>query len=136
MSEGDGLNDHDLDRVLMETEEIVPSSGFVASVMEAVREEAAAPAPIPFPWKWALPGLIASVALALGLVVRWILSGTRVGPSFDSVAALQSAENLLAMLLHAQIAASTIVALEWCALALLVSFAAVWFSMRIATVKE
>lgn len=130
------MNEQDLDRVLMETEEIVPSSGFVASVMEAVREEAAAPAPIPFPWKWALPGLIASVALALGLVVRWILSGARVGRSFDSVAAVQSGENLLGTLLHAQIAASTVIALEWCALALLVSFAAAWFSMKIATVRE
>ena len=40
-----------LDRILTAEEELVPSSGFVASVMERVREEAAAPEPIPFPWK-------------------------------------------------------------------------------------
>jgi hypothetical protein len=32
-------------------EELLPSSGFVASVMDRVRQEAALPAPIPFPWK-------------------------------------------------------------------------------------
>jgi len=31
--------------------------GFLASVMDRVREEAAAPPPIPFPWKRALPGM-------------------------------------------------------------------------------
>lgn len=130
------MNDHDLDRWLREPEEIVPSSGFVASVMEAVREEAAAPAPIPFPWKWALPGLIVSVALALGLIVRWIASGARVGPSAGSVAAEAPMEKLLSMLAHAPIAASTVLALEWSALALLLSLTTAWFSMRIARVKE
>ena len=55
VSEGDRMNNDDLDRMLLEREEIVPSSGFVAAVMEAVQQEAVAPAPIPFPWKWALP---------------------------------------------------------------------------------
>ena len=32
------MNDDDLDRMLMEREEIVPSSGFAASVMEAVQQ--------------------------------------------------------------------------------------------------
>jgi hypothetical protein len=130
------MNDDELDQMLMEREEIVPSSGFVASVMEAVREEVAAPAPIPFPWKWALPGLIASVALALGLIVRWIFSGARVGHPVDTAAATLPVEKILSMLPHAQIATSTVVALEWSGLALLLSFAAVWFSMRIAMVKE
>ena len=72
------MNDDDLDRMLMEREEIVPSSGFVASVMEAVQQEAVAPAPIPFPWKWALPGLIVSVAMAMGMIARWFFSAARV----------------------------------------------------------
>ena len=130
------MNDKDLDRVLREREEIVPSSGFVASVMEAVQQEAAAPAPIPFPWKWALPGLTVSVALALGLIVRWIFSGAHGNASVGPATAALPAGDLFAMLPHGQIAASTLLALEWSALALLVSFAAAWFSMKIATVRE
>ena len=129
------MNDHDLDSWLRETEEIVPSSGFAASVMEGVREEAAAPAPIPFPWKWALPGLIASVALTFGLIVRCIASGARVGHSAVAAAAVAPMGKLLSTLQHAQIATSTAVALEWSALALLLSLATAWLSMRIVRVK-
>jgi hypothetical protein len=57
--------DAGLDRVLAGEEELVPSSGFLAAVMEQVREEAAAPPPIPFPWKRALPGFVV-VAGVLG----------------------------------------------------------------------
>jgi hypothetical protein len=45
-------------------ETIEPSSGFAASVMERVREEAAATAalsPIQFPWRRALPGICMAV---------------------------------------------------------------------------
>jgi hypothetical protein len=55
-----------MDNILANEPELVPSSGFLASVMERVQEEAAAPPPIPFPWKRALPGMI----LALG-VIGW-----------------------------------------------------------------
>ena len=58
-----------MDRILSREDEILPSSGFAVSVMEAVRREAAAPPPIPFPWKRALPGLVvAGLALAVVLV--------------------------------------------------------------------
>ena len=50
----------DLDRFLSD-DEIVPSSGFAARVMDAVRVEAAAPPAIPFPWLRALPGIAATV---------------------------------------------------------------------------
>ena len=50
--------DDDLDRILSRDGEIVPSSGFASSVMDAVRQEASAPPAIPFPWKRALPGVI------------------------------------------------------------------------------
>jgi hypothetical protein len=60
---------HDyLDRSLSKEEEILPSSGFTASVMEAVRQEAATPPPIAFPWKRALPGLIVGC-----LTILWLL---------------------------------------------------------------
>ena len=54
-------NEDEFDRIMSE-EEILPSSGFTASVMEAVRREAATPPPIPFPWKRALPGAIFAAA--------------------------------------------------------------------------
>lgn len=47
-----------LDRILAEEEQLTPSSGFVASVMERVRDEAASPQPIPFPWKRIAPAIV------------------------------------------------------------------------------
>jgi ABC-type sugar transport system substrate-binding protein len=55
-----------MENILANEPELVPSSGFLASVMERVQEEAAAPPPIPFPWKRAVPGMI----LAVG-VIGW-----------------------------------------------------------------
>jgi hypothetical protein len=55
-----------LDRMLAAEEELVPSSGFAAAIMDRVREEAARPAPIPFPWSRVAPGLV----LAAG-VIGW-----------------------------------------------------------------
>ena len=52
-----------IDHILATEEELVPSSGFMASVMERVRDEAAAPAPIPFPWKRAIPGILLAVGV-------------------------------------------------------------------------
>jgi hypothetical protein len=52
-----------IDRILASEETLLPSSGFLASVMESVRVEAAAPAPIPFPWKRAIPGILAVVGV-------------------------------------------------------------------------
>jgi hypothetical protein len=46
-----------IDRILASEEPLIPSSGFLESVMERVREEAAVPPPIPFPWKRAIPGV-------------------------------------------------------------------------------
>jgi uncharacterized membrane protein len=130
------MNDNDLDRMLMEREEIAPSSGFVASVMEAVQQEAAAPAPIPFPWKWALPGLIVTVAMAMAMITRWFYSSASVRQPVHQAATALPMQILSSSLPQMHIALSTLVALEWSALALLVSFAAVWLSMRIAGVRE
>src|ERR1035441_4145137 len=59
----------EIDRILSREEEILPSSGFTVSGMDAVRREAAVPSPIAFPWRRALPGLIiGGVALAVVLV--------------------------------------------------------------------
>src|SRR5271169_6092282 len=59
----------EMNRILSSEDEILPSSGFAVSVMDAVRRESAAPPPIPFPWKRALPGLVvAGLAVALVLI--------------------------------------------------------------------
>ena len=55
-----------IDRILATEEDLVPSSGFLASVMERVHDEAAAPAPIPFPWKRAIPGMLLAVGVLGG----------------------------------------------------------------------
>jgi hypothetical protein len=62
----DQTNQDKLDTILAREDEIVPSSGFLARVMDKVQEEAVAPPPIPFPWKRAIPGFI----LAAG-VLGW-----------------------------------------------------------------
>jgi hypothetical protein len=51
--------DDKIDHIMSAEDELIPSSGFLASVMERVQEEAVAPAPIPFPWKRTLPGILA-----------------------------------------------------------------------------
>ena len=74
--------DRELDRVLMRSfgppesataraESIEPSSGFVASVMDRVREEAnLAASPIRFPWVRAVPGIcMALLAIAVSVTV-------------------------------------------------------------------
>jgi hypothetical protein len=63
------VSSDDIDRVLSNEDSIVPSSGFAASVMEAVRREAETPAPIPFPWKRALPGLVSFAGALITLLV-------------------------------------------------------------------
>ncbi len=58
-----------IDHILGMEEELIPSSGFIATVMERVGEEATAPPPIPFPWKRAVPGiLLITGALGWGTV--------------------------------------------------------------------
>lgn len=56
--------DHEaIDQILMDGDDLVPSSGFLASTMERVHEEAAAPKPIPFPWLRAMPGMVMAAAV-------------------------------------------------------------------------
>jgi hypothetical protein len=78
--------DDELDRMLARSfgpphsraahaESIEPSSGFATSVMERVREEAAAAAalgPIQFPWRRAVPG-ICMVVLAVAVCATFLL---------------------------------------------------------------
>jgi len=47
-----------IETILATEEALIPSSGFLASVMESIHEEARLPKPIPFPWKRAVSGIL------------------------------------------------------------------------------
>ena len=47
-----------IDAILATEEDLIPSSGFLATVLESVHEEARLPKPIPFPWRRAVPGIL------------------------------------------------------------------------------
>ena len=64
------MRQHELDHILSREKEIVPSAKFTASVIGAIRSEAAAPPPISFPWVRALPGLVVGAGALLWIVVQ------------------------------------------------------------------
>jgi len=75
--------DAEIDHILAGEEELIPSSGFMASVMESVQQDAALPPPIPFPWKLALPGLL----LVAGVLGWGVFELIRLGlPALNSFA--------------------------------------------------
>ena len=59
----------ELDRILSSEEPLVPSSGFAARVMEAVRDAATAPPPLPFPWGRFAIGVAACLVFAASFVL-------------------------------------------------------------------
>jgi len=65
-----------LDRILLDQETLMPSSGFASSVIDAIQQEAAAPAPIPFPWKWALPGM-AALVVSIVILCRFAFAAVK-----------------------------------------------------------
>lgn len=119
-SEGQPDSTAAVERILASEERLVPSSGFMAGVMERVREEAAAPAPIPFPWKRIAPGLV----LMAGVFGWGAWQAARfAGPAMHELA--QSSP---------QIPAAQLPQLEqaaWVVLALAVSWAGWALSMRL-----
>jgi hypothetical protein len=75
------MENKDLDHLLRKESEIIPSSGFVDSVMDALQRQISAPPPIAFPWKRALPGLlVACSALTAILVLTLRVSTHGTGP--------------------------------------------------------
>jgi hypothetical protein len=121
-----GSNENEIDRILFREDEILPSSGFAAAVMDAVRREAAAPPPIPFPWKRAVTGLLAGIcALILviiaGAIANARLSSTSITPPFP-----MSAMAGLPSMLHGRMQEAVI----WTGLALLLAFVSVKVATR------
>lgn len=118
------MRDNDLERVLSAEEEIVPSSGFVSSVMDAVHREASAPPPIPFPWKWAMPGLAACLLLLAFSFVGF-------GHSSQYASATLSLASMFSLLPRMVEGWSMYFGVGWIAVALAVSVVSLRFSMRI-----
>jgi hypothetical protein len=120
---------HDpIDRILGAEDQLVPSSGFLASVMERVREEAIAPQPIPFPWKRAIPGMVLAAGTIIWLiydVIRMALTGAQTG---DWTSIWNSS---IAMSHIPAPAQQTLTPAFWTALALVVSLASWAFSRRL-----
>jgi hypothetical protein len=116
------MTDDEIDRILASGhDDILPTSGFVESVMEAVRDEALRPPPIPFPWKRALPGLAAA-----GVALVWVLvvGITQLGPAAEAPQLTLRLPSALAPILDAA---------AWTVAALLLTLASVKLSMRFVT---
>jgi hypothetical protein len=88
----------EIDRILAAEEPLIPTSGFLASVMESVREEAAAPQPIPFPWTRFVPGILVATGVLSWGALKMIRQGlpemqsVSLAPPHLPAAAIQSAE--------------------------------------------
>jgi hypothetical protein len=121
----------EIGRILAGEEELMPSSGFVATVMESVRQEAALPAPIPFPWMRAIPLLL----LACGGIVWSTVELVRIGlPVSDLTALGQSAQSWLTFTLPplSVVQMRSLEQAGWVALALGISLLSWLLSRRLA----
>jgi hypothetical protein len=126
---------HDeIDRILSPEDEILPSSGFAVSVMDAVRREAAAPPPIPFPWKRALPGLVAGGLVLALAIVAGVVAIAQLGRASTAPQLSMSWPSLLTPVfgLQPNLGSATI----WTVLALVASLVSVKLSMRLASGQE
>jgi hypothetical protein len=117
----------ELDRVLSREPGIIPSSGFVRSVMAAVRSEAAAPPPIPFPWKRALPGLLVCIIAIAWSVVDAFRSPARASASVSSQTVTPWIDGIASLLDKAQMFGA-----EWVLLGLLLTLAGLKLTWRLA----
>ena len=113
--------DAKIDTILATEEELIPSSGFLASVMERVEEEAAAPAPIRFPWKRAIPGIV----LATGVFGWGAVEMVRLGlPAVHSITLTPLQLSVGSM--------HSVESVGWVAMALSVSLVSWLFSRQLA----
>jgi hypothetical protein len=125
---GSSIRQEEIDRILGREDEILPSSGFAASVMDAVRREAAAPPPIPFPWKRALPGLAIAVLALVVVLVGGVVAVSRLGIAIAPQLST-SMPSGMPLLFNDGLGSAAI----WTVLALLVAFVSVKLSMRLAS---
>ena len=124
------MNQDELDRILSEHVSehtgIVPSSGFVSGVMDAVRREASTPPPIPFPWIRALPAL-AAAAFVLGTMIVVLLRSSSAG-----VTPTPSIASRVAAAIAAVVETATMYGVGWILLAIALTVVSISLSMRLA----
>jgi hypothetical protein len=117
------MSDDSVDQILFQEEEILPSSGFAARVMDAVYRQASTPSPIPFPWKRAFPGL-ATAALTLLSV---LLGFADLVWAASSVRHSATGAPVLVLAFHSKLMAQA----GWVVLVSFVTLGAVKLSMRL-----
>jgi hypothetical protein len=121
----------EIDHILATEDELLPSSGFVASVMERVQLEAALPTPTSFPWIKVIPILL----LASGTAGWCAFELVRLGvPGLGQTALGQSAQSWLTISLT-PLSVVQVRSLEqagWVALALGITLLSWLLSRRLA----
>jgi hypothetical protein len=122
------IGHEDIDHILSREDEIFPSSGFAASVMDAVRREAASPPPIPFPWKRALPGLVLGGFVLLLVIIATAIAMAQLSQASTPQLSMPMPSGLPSIF-NGGIKSAAI----WTGLALLVALVSVKFSMRLAS---
>lgn len=122
------IGEDDIDRILSRDDEILPSSGFAGSVMDAVRREAAAPPPIPFPWKRALPVLVLGSLMLVMILVGGVVAMVRLGKPMTPQLPV-AMPSVMPSLFNGGIQSAII----WMVVALLVALVSVKLSMRLAS---
>ena len=83
----------DIDRILGQEPTLTPSSGFSASVMDAVRRQVEGPEPLSFPWRRVVPGLAVCLLAIVAIVIAGFSGSTPVGGSRPLITA--PLENIL-----------------------------------------
>jgi hypothetical protein len=114
----------EIDQLLSQQEEILPSYGFSDAVMHAIRQEAATPAPIPFPWLRATPGIVALVVSLIQLL-RFALVRGHLKLATQAVSESWSASP------HSLANPEALSVAAWLALLLVLTYAIVSLSMRL-----
>ncbi len=121
------MNHDDIDRILSGDDDLLPSSGFRESVMDAVRRDAATPPPIPFPWRRVrLAIVVASLALVGGMALLVVQPRPTPSPRLSAPDATAALEAL--------VRPATSVGLHWVLLAIVLTLASVALARRIARV--
>ena len=84
------MRGEEIDRILGGEDDVAPSPGFHASVMEAVHRAATTPEPIPFPWRRVWPAIAAAVLAFAVSTVLLVRSGAAAFPARDLLPAARS----------------------------------------------
>jgi len=118
----------EIDRILSREDEILPSSGFSVSVMDAVRREAAVPMPIAFPWRRALPGLVVAGFVLAVVLVQGVVAMVQLAKTSTAARFSMPLPSVTPSIFGGGLESAAI----WTGLALLMAFVAVKFSMRLS----